>query len=453
MSQTKRFFALGCVLLMVGSAVARETYSPNDADCIGADDSASIQKAVDAASADGVGKVVVPAWNARTGRTGWMISRAILLPGGTTVILDGCRLTMATGVYENFFRSANVWTPQGRTKDGELRDIRILGVGNAVLDGGEANDLSELTGCKDGRPHVRKNIPVLLANVREFEVSGLKIVAHRYWGVCFCHCRYGRIANLRFVAGYDRRNQDGINLRNGCSEIVIENISGQTGDDMIALSAIDVQRTNGWSCLVEGRDDDIHDVSIRNVTGAAVGHPLVALRNHNGAKIYNISIENVSDTAFADPCRGTEQRRYALIRIGNGIYWKTSRSVLGDTSAISIRNISSRYSDIGVVVNATLRDSIFEGIDCRGACSRAVSTEGPKWAGPGATVENLTIAHATVEAPDAEIFDCSFLNPGDHVTDVVLSDCVTVRGGKRESVDRRVISVGNCQKNKKECEK
>ena len=76
--------------------------------------------------------------------------------------------------------------------------------------------------------------------------------------------------DIRFVAGYDRRNQDGINLRNGCSEIAIENISGQTGDDMIALSAIDVPRMDEWEYLVQGRDDDIHDISIRNVTGAAV---------------------------------------------------------------------------------------------------------------------------------------------------------------------------------------
>ena len=416
--------------------------TPNDDGVRGADDSASIQRAVDRAAASGTGKVVIPRFNERTGRCGWAISRAILLPGDMTVVIDNATLTMADGVYENFFRSANIWTEKGRTPAGELRDIRIVGVGNAVLDGGEANDLCEATSCRDGRPHVRRNCPVLFANVRNFSVSGLTVARHRYWGLCFNHCRYGKISDIRFVAGYDRRNQDGINLRNGCSEIAIENISGQTGDDMIALSAIDSPRADEWAYLVEGRDDDIHDVSIRNVTGAAVGHPLVALRNHNGAKIYNISIENVADTEFSDPCLETQRPRYALIRIGNGIYWSKSRSVLGDTSGIVIRNIAVRYSDVGIVVNATLRDSLFSGIVCSGPCRAAVSTFGTVWLGPGATMENVTIENATVAAAEgATVFDSRFINSDDHLSNVVLRNCTVAANGSADTIDFKRVDV------------
>ena len=420
------------------------TITPNDEGIVGADDSMSIQAAVDRAAALGIGKVTIPRFNARTGRCGWTVSRSILLPGDMLVVIDNATLTMADDVYENFFRSANVCTPKGRTREGELRDIRIVGIGNAVLDGGKANDLCEATSCREGRPHVRRNCPIFFANVRNFAVSGLTIARHRYWGMCFNHCRYGKISDIRFVAGYDRNNQDGINLRNGCSEISIENISGQTGDDMIALSAIDMPTTDEWGYLVEGRDNDIHDVAIRNVTGAAVNHPLVALRNHNGAKIYGISIENVADTEFSDPCRGSDQPRYALIRIGNGIYWSKSPSVLGDTSGIVIRNISVRYSDVGIVVNATLRDSLFSGIICRGPCRKAVSTYGPVWAGPGATIENVTIENVTVEAGQgAAVFDMGFLNADDHVSDVVLRNCAIVGKEGGETIDvKRVAAKG-----------
>ena len=421
---------------------AMSAFTPNDAGIVGADDSASIQTAVDRAAASGIGKVTIPRFNARTGRCGWTISRSILLPGDMTVVVDNATLTLADGVYENVFRSANVWTEKGCTPDGELRGIHIIGVGNAVLDGGKANDLCEATSCKDGRPHVRRNCPILFANVRNFSVGGLTVANHRYWGMCFNHCRYGKISDIRFVAGFDRRNQDGINLRNGCSEISIENVSGQTGDDMIALSAIDMPRDDGWNLVVEGRDNDIHDVSIRNVTGAAVGHPLVALRNHNGAKIYNISIENVADTEFSDPCRETQRLRYALIRIGNGIYWTKSRSVLGDTSGIVIRNVSARYSDVGIVVNATLRDSLFSGISCNGLCHTAVSTVGAVWLGPGATMENVTIENATVAAAEgATVLDASFINAADHISDVVLRNCAIVGNGTAETIDFKRINI------------
>ena len=59
----------------------------------------------------GIGKVTIPRFNARTERCVWTVFRSILLPGDMTVVIDNATLTMADDVYENFFRSANVWTP------------------------------------------------------------------------------------------------------------------------------------------------------------------------------------------------------------------------------------------------------------------------------------------------------------------------------------------------------
>ena len=263
------------------------TITPNDPGIMGGEDSASIQAAVDAAQKSGGGEVVIPAFNARTGKAGWEIARSIRLPSGMTVVIDNATLRMKDGVYENFFRSANVWVPGELTADRELHDIRILGRGRAVLDGGRMNDLCEPTSCRDGRPHVRANMPIHFVNVRDFEVSGLRIENHRYWGMCYTFCRRGVIRDICFVARYDRRNQDGINLRNGSREIVIENISGQTGDDTIALSAIDRRRDDAWNTWVEGKSPDIENVVIRNVRSAAVRHPVVAIRAQNGAKEQN----------------------------------------------------------------------------------------------------------------------------------------------------------------------
>ena len=118
---------LAAFAAMSGDAADMSVVTPNDEGVRGADDSASIQNAVDMAAKRGTGKVVIPAWNARTGKPGWTISRTVLLPGDMTVVIDNARLALADDVYANFFRSANTWTKKGATPEGVLRNIRIIG--------------------------------------------------------------------------------------------------------------------------------------------------------------------------------------------------------------------------------------------------------------------------------------------------------------------------------------
>ena len=40
-------------------------------------------------------------------RDWWLLDRAVLLPGGTTVILEDCRIKLSDHCRDNFFRSAN----------------------------------------------------------------------------------------------------------------------------------------------------------------------------------------------------------------------------------------------------------------------------------------------------------------------------------------------------------
>ena len=421
------------ILLLAAAALAAcapAPVSPNDPGLMGADDSASIQNAVDEAARRGTGRVVVPARNARTGADGWTITRAILLPSNMAVELRGARLTMADGVYENFFRTANVWTDAGRLPGGAVTNVSIVGRDGAVLDGAKPNGLDESTSLKGGRPHVRANCPVLFVNVADFAVSGLTIENHRYWGMCFCFCRRGRIAGIRFVARFDRRNQDGINLRLGCRDIEIADISGQTGDDMIALSAIDTGPAAGrpasrWSCWVEGLPVDIRNVAIRNVRGAAVGHPLVALRNSNGAKILDVLIENVEDTWFDVPCAEMARRRYAMVRLGDHVYWSSRRAAPGELARVTARGLRSSYSEDCVYLHNTLADSTISGVRCTGRCASAVTLGSPEWGVCGASIDNVTIEDAVVapDRPDAAVFACAYLNPGDVISGLRLRAC------------------------------
>ena len=167
-------------------------------------DSAAIQSAVDFAASRGE-PVLIPALNERTGASLWVISGTIGLPSGTALYLDNGRLRMADGVFCNCLSNAKAWIPARGDPANEEHDIHIVGVGNAVLDGGEFNGWGERArpgGAFRGdvRAHVASlpknlvhNCPVYIHDVRRFSMRGVKVYHQRYWGMCFSVCSEGGI--------------------------------------------------------------------------------------------------------------------------------------------------------------------------------------------------------------------------------------------------------------------
>ena len=80
----------------------------------------------------------------------WEIERAVKLPSNITLILDGCHLRMADGVYSNMFVNEHYGTEIARTPLGTDRNINIKGRGMAIIDGGSFNGLTERTAGKNG---------------------------------------------------------------------------------------------------------------------------------------------------------------------------------------------------------------------------------------------------------------------------------------------------------------
>lgn len=408
--------------------MAKRFYSPNDT--MGSCDSESIQNAVALAAETGVMHVTIPRINDRTGKAEWVLTEGIRLPSGMCVTLDNCYITLADDVMCNFFVSANAYTPDAFDPEKRMHDITICGIGRAELNGGKPNALNEGTHLKNGLPPVTRNCPIFMINVEGFKVENLAITDQRYWGMRFEFCSRGIIRDI-FVCGInDRYNQDGVNLRNGCHDILIENIFGQTGDDMIALSAIDFKMENQGNMIVEGMSWDIHDVVIRNISGAAITHPLVALRNHNGAKIYNIMIENVSDTPYVKPpAKYGEIERYGIIRIGNNSYYTTSPSEMGDTYNIKIRGVRIKYSARGIVTQATLKNCSFTDITAEGPCRSIVAVTPDGWASApsGVKMEDVTVDGVFFDPKTREktaVFDFSIMRDDDYLHNVTLRNAV-----------------------------
>ena len=206
----------------------------------------------------------------------WNIDEAIRLPSNFTLILDNCHLRMADGCYCNMFVNANHDTDLGRTVAGTDRNITILGRGRAILDGGTYNGLSEKTQRQNGLPPIWKNNLLLFTNVDGFKVSGLSCRNQRWWALNFVYCANGYVGNIDFCAsdtaidpdgnvyhGLRRdnyadvlvKNADGVDLRQGCHDIVIENLTGFTEDDSVALTALNGRLERHFA--VEGLPSDI----------------------------------------------------------------------------------------------------------------------------------------------------------------------------------------------------
>ncbi len=334
----------------------KQFYTPNDEGIIADFDAVSVQTAIDAAARAALNKVVIPRVNARNGSTVWEFDRTVRIPSDMTIVLDNCFIRLADNTFCNVFVNSNHDTPLGKTLEGEQKNIRIEGIGNATIDGGNYNGLSERNSLKDGMPYIGVNTPLLFTNISNFDIGGFKVTNQRWWGMTYIYSRNGHIHDIEFQAdksgvGEDGerrpdlrpnswgsfyiRNADGVDLRCGCNNILIENITGFTQDDTVALTALSgVNMEQRWS--VDGKVSDICRVLIRNVMSETVCAN-IRLTCGDRNKIYDVSIDGVVDATY-DQC----YYNGATIRIDNLNYGKICGAEHGDMYNISINNILSR---------------------------------------------------------------------------------------------------------------
>ena len=291
-------------------------------------DSAFLQSLLDAAD-----EVRFPPVNPRTGTNTYIIDSPLVLDSHKHVTLDGCVLRLADGVFSNVFISRGAW----EIDPAPLCDISIVGINGATLDGGTVdNGLHEKTAFTDGRPAVLHNTFLLLRHIDGFRVDGLRMINPRYWCMTFYYCWNGEITNIDFAAADNVPNQDGIDLRIGCHDIRIENITGSTGDDTVALTALG--GIGDGKFAVARLPRDIHHVVIRNVSAEVTGgHGIIRLLCHDTIKVHDVRIENIDDGAI----HTTGKICQAAIRLGDTNYYAVKRAEPGDLYNITVRNVRS----------------------------------------------------------------------------------------------------------------
>lgn len=329
---------------------------------------ALIQQMIDQAVADGTRKATVSG--------NYEIEQTIRIPSDFLLILEHCHLVMADNTFCNMFTNEHCHTALGRTPEGTDRNITLMGIGRVILDGGNYNGLSERTSLKNGNPHISVNNLLLFANVDGFTVQNLHCRNQRWWALNFLYCCNGRIRDIDIRSDHSLidengtrtfnmlrqsdypqvyiKNSDGIDLRCGCHDIIIENITGFTEDDTIALTAL-------WGPMeremyvLNGACPDIRNITIRNVTACAYC-AIIRLLNQGEVKLYNILIDGVTDTSKESPYL---ERTNVGVRVGDGRHMYGSRpSTADETFNITIRNVYSRAYTVlhldGGIANLTL---------------------------------------------------------------------------------------------------
>ena len=343
----------------------KQFYTPNDF-CQLETDSKMIQAAVDEAAKYGV-RAVIPRYNERRGECLWELDEGIKLYTGSYVTLDSCYIRLADDTVIHFFENSvadstpDWWNPEHRQYD-----ITLKGEGCVVLDGGKHNGVFE--SCfniyDENGKFVKKtefrgfkgayvNRGLQFRNVERITVQGIRMVNCRYWGMNFELCSEGHVSDITFESLNHVPNQDGIDVRVGCHNFLIENISGKTGDDTIALTNFGLPEAEGV-----GLDLDIHDIMIRNIRSYVTGRcDMIRLLNRGGAKIYNVQISGVIDMTP----EGEEHRPLAAIRIGDLNNYPFRLNIAGETRNITVRDVISR-ARFGVYVANSLTDSVFDNI-------------------------------------------------------------------------------------------
>lgn len=365
-------------------AVTTAPITPNDFE---GSDSERINRAIAAAAGSGR-SVVIPKLNrTKDGvRDIWLLDSAILVRSGTTLELENCHIKLSDRCRDNFIRSANCGL--GITDIAPMADIHIRGRGSVWLEGADrpratgdsAKTLGKHTyGTDAGVPGESqtgdwRNIGILLAFVDRFSIENLRIKDSHAWAISLERCAFGRVRDIDF-ASTERKtidgvsettlNQDGLNLRQGCHDITIENITGYTGDDLVALTNIlspGSKAGSTESTMVSAADnrgngaDDIRHITLRNVCGhSAGGHHIVRLLNASGLKIHDVMLDGLVDTS------GEGRRCRAAVKIGDRNPKWGGVTPLGDTYRIFLTNVMSR-AEHTVLIAGSLSESVLANV-------------------------------------------------------------------------------------------
>lgn len=333
----------------------------------------------------------------------WILNSALPAHSRLTLALDpaGCKLKLADGVFDNIIRSDGIIVdpsnPNGVAQAiNEMREFKITGDKSTCSIEGPDVPYTAPHPINGGTPvpwvgdwYGWRTIGILLANCKDYELTGFTMRKTTGWGISQERgCDGMHLHDIGFDTTV--KNGDGIDFRMGCSNGIVENISGSTADDTVAMTALlGFQKSYPagnyiWPLQVSGDapsplGNNIENISVRNVRSSSL-HNQVRVLATNGAKIRNISISDIEDT-------GNVVNTQVLVETGT----YGSIAVLGEVSNITVNGVISNYSNLPLSINTPIKDSQFNYIRQHKAGGQVYKTN------PAYPMVNTTITNAVAE--------------------------------------------------------
>lgn len=362
----------------------------------GMTDTEKIQAAHDLHIAEN--KILVISENEEAGSNVWMLDEAILVKSNAKIWIVNAKLKISNTMRDNIFRSANVGYGITNPQDDIVTNITILGYADAILEGAdipratgdngktlsvtntvEGNDLSYGTDALNPSENQNgdyRNNGMVFGYVDGLRISGLKMVNMHCWGISLERVKNFTIRDIYYnspskrnidgLTGTFVRTTDGIDVRVGCSNFLIENISGITGDDLVACTVLPGSGTAGnYAMLTTGSAytsgvDEIHSGTIRNINHCTYANGVRVL-NNGGTVIHSLVLDGIFDRSL------TTETQYRD-RIGSSILFGSNSATyggatpLGDCRNIKVSNVESSNYRFCIRIDGSISESSFTNI-------------------------------------------------------------------------------------------
>jgi hypothetical protein len=223
----------------------------------------------------------------------FLLSASIKIPSNRTVYLFNCKIKMAAASYDNFFRNSDMI--------GGNVNIRIIGLGNAELDGNAVNNndgyvtYGPFNTNVAGGANIYRYIGIILCNVDTFEISGLHVHDWMHWFYYLQNASHGSIHDLylNYTFYTTPSNQDFGPICHGSHDVEIYNCSCRTGDDFICLAVANYTDL-AFNGFVGYNVGDVYDIYMHDCNVHTFYAHMLALIAGDGGKIYNVRYEDVN---------------------------------------------------------------------------------------------------------------------------------------------------------------
>lgn len=330
-------------------APRKDFVTPNDPAFFGETDAETIQNALNAAVAQDK-MLLIPRYNARTNSTVWNIGKAVILPGGAYIGLLKTHLRQEDFCYDNMFRAEHA------------EEISVVGIGDAVLDGGIHNQLKSRNAEKYGMA-IEQNACILLSDVKNARFEQFQFKATRWFALCATFCTGLKVSGINFVNYPLWPELGGIMLRSGCKQVLAENLTGITGEDLVYIKALATDGTMGGQCV------DIEDIHVRNTSVNVTRCTVVRMVAHDGRKIKNVLAESLLDPSLPEE----KKLPWAAVAVGSSLLYTERPGTCQDITDIVVRDVYSRGDRIGELGGCS-QNVTFTNLHGFGSCDYILQT-------------------------------------------------------------------------------